>query len=196
MRQSIPASYISVTASGGFDIDVYMDLNGQWVTGNSENILEWDMKDLGSDDKARFRSWQIRRQREERFVEYGERAEWGRLHFTGPAVSSPLVHTPHRLTLNRMSASSAAIRAICGGVSPRPALCRTKWRRTIVRSWTMSPSSPFTNPSSSRQSLRRLQAACSTASRTFKTRSRSTLQRGALLICDLFGSRTLARKMR
>src|SRR4051812_39521907 len=34
VRQSIPAAYVSVHVEGTADVDIYIDLNGQWVSGD------------------------------------------------------------------------------------------------------------------------------------------------------------------
>ena len=86
MRQSIPASYISIAVQGDFDIDIYTDVNGQWVSGNLDSKIKWYMTDINFDDTVGLQSWQVERAEGERFVEYNERAEWGRMYFTGPAV--------------------------------------------------------------------------------------------------------------
>ena len=38
LRQSIPASYVNVYVNGNVDVNVYIDLNGQWVSGDR---AEW-----------------------------------------------------------------------------------------------------------------------------------------------------------
>lgn len=86
MRQSIPASYISITARGHFDVDVYMDVDGRWVTGDDNNKLTWHMDDVNVDDTVTLRSWKIQKQDDQPFVEDNDRAEWGHLQFTGPSV--------------------------------------------------------------------------------------------------------------
>lgn len=89
LRQSIPASYLTIYISGSFDIDVYVDLNGQWVSGDRGSQITWDLETSESDkdDEAKLKTWSVKRRDELLFTEYEDRAEWGTLRFTGPAVS-------------------------------------------------------------------------------------------------------------
>lgn len=86
LRQSIPASYVSISVLGDFDIDVYMDLNGDWVSGDANSKIQWFMQSIEFDDSGSLLSWQVQKEDDQTFVENGDRAEWGRLHFTGPNV--------------------------------------------------------------------------------------------------------------
>lgn len=88
LRQSIPASYLTVLVKGSFNIDVYIDLNGLWVSANRGNTIRWEMsqsvksKSKGSEP---LKTWKIKRQIEQLLTEDADRAEWGTLHFTGPS---------------------------------------------------------------------------------------------------------------
>jgi Domain of unknown function (DUF5127) len=85
LRQAIPAAYITVYVEGDFDLDIYLDLNGQWVSGDRGSRLEWEYlkADFGS---KTLQTWRVKRQSEQVFTEYADRAEWGTLYFTGPEV--------------------------------------------------------------------------------------------------------------
>ncbi|CAK7240510.1 MAG: hypothetical protein STHCBS139747_001952 [Sporothrix thermara] len=99
-RQSIPAAYLNVIVEGSFDIDIYLDLNGEWVSGNRDNRIRWDLleaKSKGHDDKGEetvsssssssgsaIKSWTLGRVEEQLFTEFADRAEWGTLYFTAP----------------------------------------------------------------------------------------------------------------
>lgn len=88
LRQSIPASYLTIYVTGSFDISVYVDLNGQWVSGDRGSHITWSL-DGGSaeeQDKEKLKTWSIKRRDELLFTEYQDRAEWGTLKFTGPSV--------------------------------------------------------------------------------------------------------------
>lgn len=85
LRQSIPAAYISVYVTGNFDIDVYIDLNGQWVSGDRGAEIEWSFDETECQDARKLKTWKVRRRTEQLFTEYNDQAEWGTLHFTGPA---------------------------------------------------------------------------------------------------------------
>lgn len=95
LRQSIPASYITVYVHGDVPVNVYMDLNGRWVSGDAGSQIVWQHDTFGSKGKKpTLQKWQFRRQNELLLSEIRDRAEWGTLHFTGPAVSNlfiPLV---------------------------------------------------------------------------------------------------------
>ncbi|BCR85607.1 putative glutaminase [Aspergillus chevalieri] len=83
LRQSIPASYVTVYVDGDINVNVYMDLNGRWVSGDQGSPISWehDVIDL----EQALQRWQIRRQNELLLSEINDRAEWGTLHITGPA---------------------------------------------------------------------------------------------------------------
>ncbi|GAB7351239.1 hypothetical protein MBLNU459_g1666t3 [Dothideomycetes sp. NU459] len=85
LRQSIPASYLTIHVKGSFDIDVYVDLNGQWVSGDRGSEIIWDLEKNESEDKSQLKTWAVKRKDELRFAEWGDRAEWGTLRFTGPS---------------------------------------------------------------------------------------------------------------
>lgn len=88
LRQSIPASYLSLHVNGGFDVDVYLDITGEWVSGNIENAISWEFEhgvsSVSNDDQA-LKTWKVKRAEEQVFVEVSDRAEWGTLHFSGPS---------------------------------------------------------------------------------------------------------------
>jgi hypothetical protein len=88
LRQSIPASYISVYIKGDFDLDVYIDVNGQWVSGDRRSEIEWSLEETNYNDVKKLKSWRVKRRTEQLLTEIGDRAEWGSLHFTGPADAS------------------------------------------------------------------------------------------------------------
>ncbi|KAH6641602.1 hypothetical protein F5144DRAFT_482745 [Chaetomium tenue] len=87
-RQSIPAAYLTVIAEGCLNVNIYTDANGEWVTGNRGNEVKWKLHKHGrskdSSSGTALKTWKVSRVHEELFTEYGDRAEWGTLHFTGP----------------------------------------------------------------------------------------------------------------
>jgi hypothetical protein len=87
LRQSIPASYVTVYVKGNVNVNVYMDMNGQWVSGDRGSAIKWEYNRLIPEEgKHGLQRWQVRRQVEQMFTEYRDRAEWGTLHFTAPLV--------------------------------------------------------------------------------------------------------------
>jgi len=87
LRQSIPASYLTVEVKGSFSLDLYIDLNGQWASGDRQSEIVWDLgqQELGSSGKG-LKTWRIRKETEALFSEVRDQAEWGTLHFTAPSV--------------------------------------------------------------------------------------------------------------
>ncbi|KAK5728151.1 hypothetical protein LTR17_012160 [Elasticomyces elasticus] len=90
LRQSIPASYLSVHVKGSADVDIYIDINGQWVSGNRGSEIEWSLtqpqpKSTSQSTKPSLKTWQIKRRQDLLFTEEHDQAEWGTLHFTGPS---------------------------------------------------------------------------------------------------------------
>ena len=87
LRQSIPASYLSVHVAGNADIDIYVDLNGQWVSGDRGRQIIWDFNEVPLDGSGKqLRTWSWHQREELLFTEHGDQAEWGTLHFSGPSV--------------------------------------------------------------------------------------------------------------
>ncbi|KAF4824618.1 putative glutaminase [Colletotrichum tropicale] len=86
-RQSVPAAYLTIHAEGSFDINIYTDLNGEWVSGDRDNKIVWDLlKPQGAQEQsAVLKTWQVSRQTQQLLTEFADHAEWGTLHFTGPA---------------------------------------------------------------------------------------------------------------
>ncbi|KAI8936633.1 hypothetical protein NX059_007032 [Plenodomus lindquistii] len=83
LRQAIPAAYLSVHVQGSFDVSIYIDVNGQWVSGKRESLIEW-----GLDEQAAaqgLKTWNVKRQVEQILTETDDQPEWGQLHFTGPS---------------------------------------------------------------------------------------------------------------
>ena len=87
LRQSIPASYITVHVSGAFDIDVYIDMNGLWVSANRGNEIQWEFEQTRPVTAAErpLKTWKFKRRNEMLLSEDADRGEWGTLHFTGPS---------------------------------------------------------------------------------------------------------------
>ncbi|KZF22166.1 glutaminase A [Xylona heveae TC161] len=86
LRQSIPAAYLGVHVQGNFNVNLYIDVNGQWVSGDRGSRITWQLlqTNLG-DSEHSLKTWQVQRETEQLLTEYRDQAEWGALHFTGPA---------------------------------------------------------------------------------------------------------------
>lgn len=140
LRQSIPASYMTVHVKGSFNINLYVDLNGQWVSGNRGSQITWELahQELGKSDKG-LKTWQIRRETELLLSEERDQAEWGTLHFTGPSVSPTFGSKQNPLlTENRTYAMRREPLASYGHVLLEQVPCRTRLTKIFVVSWRMS----------------------------------------------------------
>jgi hypothetical protein len=84
LRQTIPAAYLAIYVSGSSDVDIYVDLNGQWVSGKRESLIEWGLAEQRGPSEG-LKTWRVKRQVQQLFTETDDQAEWGELHFTGPA---------------------------------------------------------------------------------------------------------------
>lgn len=85
VRQSIPAAYLTVHVTGNSSVAIYIDVNGQWVSGNRGNDIIWGLDNF----HPTLKTWNIKRRVEQLFTEYRDRAEWGTLYFSAPSVSLP-----------------------------------------------------------------------------------------------------------
>lgn len=89
LRQSLPASYLTVHVEGNFDINVYIDLNGEWVTGDRANDIEWSLEQVEPNPRTiatatAIKSWKVQRRTQQLLSEFADRAEWGTLYFSAP----------------------------------------------------------------------------------------------------------------
>lgn len=86
LRQAIPASYLQVYVKGDADVDVYIDLNGQWVSGDRGRQIEWEFQETPlAPNGKNLKAWIFKQREELLFTEHGDQAEWGSLHFSGPS---------------------------------------------------------------------------------------------------------------
>lgn len=87
LRQSIPASYVTVHVRGNANVNIYMDVNGQWVSGDRGSAIKWDYSRIVPEKgNNSLQKWRVSRQSEQLFTEFNDRAEWGSLHFSTPVV--------------------------------------------------------------------------------------------------------------
>ncbi|TGZ83980.1 DUF1793-domain-containing protein [Ascodesmis nigricans] len=77
-RQSLPASYLEVRVSGQQDVDIYVEVNGMWVTNDYyHKKIVWDFSKTN-----KLQTWKIKKQDEQLFTEARDRSEWGTFYFT------------------------------------------------------------------------------------------------------------------
>lgn len=89
VRQSIPASYFNISVSGSVNVDIYVDVNGQWVSGDRGSNIVWSFANKEDGGEGALKTWSVKRESELVFAEYNDRAEWGTLHFSAPSVCAP-----------------------------------------------------------------------------------------------------------
>ena len=85
LRQALPAAYLNVYVEGSFDLDIYVDLNGQWISGDRGSRIEWDYIHENVELGDGLKTWKVQRQQQALFTEIRDRAEWGTLYFTAPS---------------------------------------------------------------------------------------------------------------
>jgi Domain of unknown function (DUF5127) len=86
LRQSIPASYLSVHVEGTFNIDVYIDMNGQWVSGDRGKEIVWKHHAQSFESGHGLKTFEWHLRQEQILTEFRDRAEWGTCYFTAPDV--------------------------------------------------------------------------------------------------------------
>lgn len=69
-------------------MNVYIDLNGEWVTGDRANDIEWTLDQAepkrDTTSSAGLKTWRINRRTQQLLTEFADRAEWGTLFFSAP----------------------------------------------------------------------------------------------------------------
>ncbi|POR33476.1 Uncharacterized protein TPAR_06336 [Tolypocladium paradoxum] len=88
LRQSFPAAYMVIYVEGSVDVNIYTDVNGEWVSGNGDSMIGWQLQDPASELGNRelsIKSWSVARRTELHFTESSDRAEWGQFQFTAPS---------------------------------------------------------------------------------------------------------------
>ena len=77
---------MTVHVSGGFDVDIYVDINGQWASGDRGSQIMWEFEEHQLAKGKGLKTWKVKRQTEMLFSEIADRAEWGTLYFSAPWV--------------------------------------------------------------------------------------------------------------
>ncbi|PTU21733.1 hypothetical protein P175DRAFT_0522951 [Aspergillus ochraceoroseus IBT 24754] len=119
LRQSIPASYITIYVQSDVTVNVYMDINGRWVSADPASQITWQYDNgLGSGNKPTLQRWRLQRQSQLLLSEIRDRAEWGTIHFTAPADvqyqsgPAPLVRRAFAAKGSLTNVNDATFRAI------------------------------------------------------------------------------------
>ncbi|KAI1371497.1 DUF1793-domain-containing protein [Hypoxylon crocopeplum] len=86
-RQSLPAGYLTCIVEGSTDVSLYVDINGEWASGNRDNKIEWGLVRTKKSDSAKtpIKTWSIARRHEQLLTEFFDHAEWGTIHISAPA---------------------------------------------------------------------------------------------------------------
>lgn len=72
--------------TGNVDVDIYVDLNGQWVSGDRGNKIVWELEHTAIEDGGHnLKTWLFRREVEQVFTETRDQSEWGTLCFSAPS---------------------------------------------------------------------------------------------------------------
>jgi hypothetical protein len=87
LRQAIPASYLTVHVKGDTTIKIYVDVNGQWVSGDRGSHIRWNFQQSSTLESKGLKTLKFQRDSELLLSEINDRAEWGTFWFTGPVVS-------------------------------------------------------------------------------------------------------------
>ncbi|KAI1079264.1 DUF1793-domain-containing protein [Whalleya microplaca] len=87
-RQSLPAGYLTCFVEGKTDVSIYVDVNGEWASGNRDNKIQWDVKHTKASESANtsIKTWSIVRHHEQLLTEVNDHAEWGTIHISAPAT--------------------------------------------------------------------------------------------------------------
>lgn len=85
-RQGIPCSYLEVSISSFSRLDtveLYFDINGEWVSGDRNNIISWDFEqNFRAGRQRQVVSHRIKRTSQLLFSEIDDMAEWGELYWS------------------------------------------------------------------------------------------------------------------
>ncbi|TGJ84319.1 hypothetical protein E0Z10_g4452 [Xylaria hypoxylon] len=85
LRQALPASYLTCVVEGSTDVSLYIDVNGEWVSGNKGSKIQWELEELqASRSEPSLKTWRVARAQEQLFTEVLDRAEWGTFRISAP----------------------------------------------------------------------------------------------------------------
>lgn len=96
LRQSIPASYINVEVTGRTPLNIYIDVNAAWVTGNGDTLIKWDHSEVNGSNPT-LQQWVVQPVTPLLYTETNDRPEWGEMHLVAPKVNLIILSTFPRL---------------------------------------------------------------------------------------------------
>ncbi|KAL7625591.1 hypothetical protein AAE478_004811 [Parahypoxylon ruwenzoriense] len=87
LRQALPVGYLTCIVEGSSDVSLYIDINGEWASGNRDNKIEWKLVRTEKNEGSRtpIKTWSITRRNEQLLTEFFDHAEWGTIHVSAPA---------------------------------------------------------------------------------------------------------------
>lgn len=80
-------------AIGKTPLNVYIDVNGAWVTGNADTPIKWDHADVNGSQPA-LEQWVVQPVIPKVYSETNDRPEWGELRLVAPKVGSVFLDPP------------------------------------------------------------------------------------------------------
>jgi hypothetical protein len=89
-RQSMPLSYLTITASSddgaAHDVQVYVDISGEWTSGDNTQQITWAPESPSSGGTG-LRSWTVQLANQQPLVEQNQLAAWGTILWSTPQRS-------------------------------------------------------------------------------------------------------------
>ncbi|KAF2971261.1 hypothetical protein GQX73_g2329 [Xylaria multiplex] len=86
LRQALPAGYLTCFVEGSIDVSLYVDVNGEWVSGDRESKIQWTFEEPQAGQLGTgLKTWHIARAQEQLFTEVRDRAEWGTFRISAPS---------------------------------------------------------------------------------------------------------------
>ncbi|GAW16788.1 hypothetical protein ANO14919_062260 [Xylariales sp. No.14919] len=86
LRQALPASYLTCFVEGSTDVSLYIDVNGEWVSGDRGSKIQWELEESqASQSGTSLKTWHVARAQEQLFTEVADQAEWGTLRISAPS---------------------------------------------------------------------------------------------------------------
>ncbi|RDW86339.1 putative glutaminase [Aspergillus mulundensis] len=87
LRQSIPASYLTVYVESEATVNIYLDINGHWVSHDPASKITWQFETerASLETPPTLQRWTLQKENQLLLSEQRDRAEWGAVHLTGPA---------------------------------------------------------------------------------------------------------------
>ncbi|GAP90806.1 putative glutaminase A [Rosellinia necatrix] len=108
-RQALPASYLTCFVEGSVDVSLYVDVNGEWVSGSRGSKIQWQFgQSEAHKEETPLKTWRVTRADEQLFTEVSDRAEWGTFHISAPSDAKH--QSGEARNIRRMFAESSSLR--------------------------------------------------------------------------------------